>query len=105
MKIYFKPEGGIGFFPGLNKPLELNSEKLPEEEANHLKQLVNEASFFNLSNDASKPAAGADRKKYTIKIEDEDREHRVELSDTEQDPCLQNLFNYLQKKLKENRSK
>ena len=105
MKIYFKPEGGIGFFPGLNKPLELNSEKLPEEEANHLKQLVNEASFFNLPSETPKPTPGADRKNYTIKVEDKDREHWVQLSDTELNPCLQNLFDYLNRKLKENRSK
>jgi len=100
MKIYFKPEGGFGFFPGLNKPLELNSETLPAEEASHLKNLVNEARFFTLPNQSPPPAQGADMKQYTIKVEDKDQEHWVQFTDTEVSPPLQNLVNYLNTKRK-----
>ncbi|PIQ20625.1 MAG: hypothetical protein COW65_13975 [Cytophagales bacterium CG18_big_fil_WC_8_21_14_2_50_42_9] len=100
MKIYFKPEGGFGFFPGLNKPLELNSETLPAEEASHLRNLVNEARFFTLPNQNEQPVRGADMKHYTIKVEDKDQEHWVQISDTEVNPPLQNLVNYLNNKQK-----
>lgn len=104
MKIYFKPEGGLGFFPGLNKPLELNSEKLPPDEADHLKQLVHEASFFNLPNQEAERTGGADQKKYTIRIEDKDRQHWIEFHDAKVNPHLQNLLTYLNQKQKETRS-
>jgi len=104
MKVYFKPEGGFGFFPGLNKPLELNSESLPEEEASHLKNLVKQAGFFNLPSNPATPTRGADLKKYTIRVEDQDRQHWIQLSDPEPEPGLQNLLTYLNQKQKESRS-
>lgn len=100
MKIYFKPEGGFAYFPGLNKPLELNSELLPAEEASHLRSLVNEAQFFNLPNQSTAPTRGADMKQYTIKVEDKDQEHWVQFTDAEVNPSLQNLVNYLNNKRK-----
>ncbi len=104
MKVYFKPEGGFGYFPGLNKPLELNSEDLPEAEASHLKNLINEAQVFNLPNQPAATARGADLKKYTIRVEDQDRQHWIQLTDAERDPSLQNLLTYLTQKQKESRS-
>lgn len=104
MKIYFKPEGGFGFFPGLNKPLELNSEKLPDDEANYLKQLVHEARFFNLPNQELEAAYGADQKKYTIRVEDKDRQHWIQFHDAEVNPQLHNLLTYLNQKQKETRA-
>ncbi|GEO07396.1 hypothetical protein AAE02nite_50600 [Adhaeribacter aerolatus] len=101
MKVYFKPEGGFGFFPGLNKPLELNSEDLPEDEASHLKNLIKEAQLFELSNQPLGTTHGADQKKYTIRVEDQDRQHWIQIMDTERDPGLQNLLAYLSQKQKE----
>ncbi len=103
MKIYFKPEGGFGFFPGLNKPLELNSEQLPPEEASHLQQLLHEASFFDLPNQDQEAEQGADQKKYTIRVEDKDQQHWIELHDATINPQLQNLLSYLNQKQKETR--
>ncbi|WP_347160418.1 protealysin inhibitor emfourin [Pontibacter chitinilyticus] len=101
MKIYFKPEGGFGFFPGLNTPLELNSDTLPAEEAAHVKQLINEAGFFTLPSQPETPAQGADMKTYMIKIEDSAREHWIQVSDHNADPCLQDLVSYLSNKQRE----
>ncbi|QMU26842.1 protealysin inhibitor emfourin [Adhaeribacter radiodurans] len=104
MKVYFKPEGGFGFFPGLNKPLELNSEQLPPEEADHLHQLIHAANFFNLPNQQPESTFGADQKKYTIRVESQDQQHLIQLQDTEIEPPLHNLLNYLNQKQKETRS-
>ena len=103
MKIYFKPEGGFGFFPALNKPLELNSEQLPPEEARYLQQLVHEASFFDLPEQQPEIKQGADQKKYTIRVEDKDQRHWIELHDTTINPQLQSLLSYLHQKQKEAR--
>lgn len=104
MKIYFQPEGGLGFFPGLNKPLELNSEKLPPAEADHLKQLIHESQFFDLPHQEPDLNRGADQKKYTIRVEDQDQHHWIELHDSEVKPQLHNLLYYLNQKQKETRS-
>ncbi len=104
MKVYFKPEGGFGFFPGLNKPLELNSEDLPEAEASHLKKLITEAQVFDLPSQPAATTRGADLKKYTIRVEDQDRQHWIQLADTEPNPRLHNLLTYLTQKQKESRS-
>ena len=104
MKVYFKPEGGFGYFPGLNQPLELNSEKMPAEEADHLKRLIYDSSFFNLPNGEAIPVRGADQKKYTIRVEDKDRQHWIQVHDSGINPVLQNLLTYLNQKQKETRS-
>ena len=101
MKIYFKPEGGFGFFPGLNKPLELNSEQLSPEEASHLQQLIQEASFFDLPEQQPEAKQGADQKKYTIRVEDKDQQHWIELHYATINPQLQNLLSYLHQKQRE----
>ena len=105
MKVYFKPEGGFGFFPGLQQPLELNSDKLPTEEADHLKNLVDNACFYTLPPLPPKDSSsGADRKQYTIRVEDQDREHSVKVSDTALDAELQCLVDYLSSKQREART-
>jgi len=104
MKVYFKPEGGFSFFPGLNKPLELNSEILPPDEANHLHQLIHEAQFFDLPNQEPEVTRGADQKKYTIRVEDQNQQHWIQFHDAAGNPQLHNLLNYLNQKQKETRS-
>ncbi|MCC9135253.1 protealysin inhibitor emfourin [Pontibacter silvestris] len=104
MKIYFKPEGGFGFFPGLNKALEINCESLPADEASHVENLVCEANFFDLPEPAPVPVRGADMKEYIIKVEDKGRQHMVKLTDLETNQYLRDLLTYLTNKQKETRS-
>ena len=98
MKVLFKTEGGFGYFPGLNKPMELDSEALPEEEAEHLKQLLNENDFFNLPNQELETVRGADMKTYLIQVKEEAIEHWVQVSENNMEPRMQKLVNYLNNK-------
>jgi hypothetical protein len=100
MKIYFTAEGGFGFFSQLNKPLEINTEDLPEEEAMHLENLINKTSFFSLPSGRQKQAKGADIKKYTIAVENNGKKHEVNVTDLEANANIQNLLNYLRKQQK-----
>lgn len=106
MKVTFKPEGGFGYFPGLNKPLEISCDKLPEPEAHHLQELLNEACFFDLPSQCVGPESsrGADRKHYTIEVEDKGQAHSVAFSDTDANAALHNLVSYLNKKQQESRT-
>jgi len=101
MHIEFKQEGGIAYFPGLSKPVTINSDELPAEEARELEQRVKAAHFFALPTMASvSPRGAADYQQYTITIEEGGRRHTVRLADPVEDPNLQALVNYLKAKAK-----
>lgn len=98
MRIQFKMEGGIAYFPGLSEePIMIDSDELPKQEADELKQLVNAAHFFNLPAEIGSPLPGAaDYFQYTITIEEDGRnQHTVRLTDPIKDPNLQALVTYL----------
>jgi hypothetical protein len=92
MRIQFHMEGGIAFFPRLSSPHTIDSDQLPEQEADELKRLVKAADFFALPAVVGSPAPGAaDYRQYTITIEDEGKEHTVHVTDPIEDPNLQAL--------------
>ncbi len=96
MRIQFKMEGGIAYFPGLSKPIMIDSDELPKQEADELKRLVNAAHFFDLPAVIGSPPRGAaDYRQYTITIEDDRKQHTVRLTDPIEDPNLQALLTYL----------
>ena len=96
MRIQFKLEGGIAYFPGLSKPITIDSDQLPAQEADELKRLVNATRFFDLPAVIGSPAPGAaDYRQYTITIEDHGKQHTVRLTDPIEDSNLQALLNYL----------
>ncbi len=96
MRIQFKMEGGIASFPGLSKPITIDSDQLPEQESDELKRLVNAAHFFDLPTTMDLPSPGAaDYRQYTITIQDEGKQHTVHLTDLVEDPNLQALLAYL----------
>ena len=104
MKIEFSQEGGFGFFPGLNKPVTIDSNDLPAEEASHLEQLVNASDFFSQRANLSAEHNMPDARKYTITIEDNNKRHQASLSENVNDPHLKDLLNYLRKKHQELRN-
>jgi hypothetical protein len=96
MRIQLKMEGGIASFPGLNKPITIDSDQLPEKESDELKRLVNTTRFFDLPTVMGSPSPGAaDYRQYTITIQDEGKQHTVHLTDLIEDPNLQALLTYL----------
>src|SRR2546429_3907984 len=96
MQIQFKMEGGIAFFPGLSKPMTIDSDQLPQQEFDELKWLVNTTHFFDLPTTVNSPSpSAADYYQYTITIQDEGKQHTVHLTDPVKDPNLQALLSYL----------
>jgi hypothetical protein len=96
MRIQFKMEGGIAYFPGLSKPITIDSDTLPKQESDELKRLVNATHFFALPAVMGSPSPGAaDYRQYTITIQDEGKQHTVHVTDLIEDPNLQALLAYL----------
>lgn len=93
MRIQFKMEGGLAYFPGLSQPVTIDTDRLFEEEARELARLVYAARFFELPGEAGSPQrGGADYRRYTITIEDGGQEHTVQLVDPVTEPHLQALL-------------
>ena len=96
LRIELKVEGGLAYFPGLSKPTVIDSDQLPQQEADELKRLVTATSFFSLPNAIGTPAPGAaDYRRYTITVQDGGKQHTVHLTDLVEDPELQKLLSYL----------
>jgi hypothetical protein len=101
MRVQFTTEGGIAHFPGLSRPVVIDSDQLSQEEEIKLRQLVEAARFFDLPEKAVPPPRGAaDYYRYTITIEEGGRQHTVQLSDPVQEPALQQLLVFLRTKAK-----
>ena len=93
MRMQVKTEGGItGPIPGLSKPIVLDSNALPPQEAEEMRQLVTAAHFFELPVQQPKPQRGADYRSYTISIENGERYHSVQFTELVADPHLRNLL-------------
>lgn len=101
MKIEFRSMGGIGFFPGLNKPVRIDVEALPENEAMSLRRLLTNANFYHLPKTVGRAAPGAaDYKQYAIAIEEGETRHRVTIIEPINDPELRALVDFLKEQVK-----
>lgn len=101
MRIHFKTDGGIAAFPGLSRPVSINSDDLSPAEADQLKRRIDEARFFEQPAIAEAAARGAaDYRQYTITVEDKGRSHTVRFVDPVKDPGLQALVDFLNMKTK-----
>jgi hypothetical protein len=97
MRVELQTEGGMAYFPGLNKPVVVDSGDLPKEQATQLQQLIDSARFFELpAASRAIPKGAADLRRYTIKVEDGRRRRTVRLNDPVEDTHLQALIEFLQ---------
>jgi hypothetical protein len=98
MRIELQTEGGMAFFPGLSKPIVLNSNDLSKAQSDQLQKLLVSARFFELpAASRSVPKGAADMRRYTITVEDGRRRRTVRLIDPIEDTQLQKLIEFLQK--------
>jgi hypothetical protein len=101
MRIEFTQAGGIGYFPGLNKPVMVEVDQLGKEEAEELRRLVEAARFFDLPAAVGAPARGAaDYQYYILTVEDGRRRHTVRVLVPVEDPVLDDLVRAIQKHVK-----
>jgi hypothetical protein len=97
MRVELQTEGGVAFFPGLSKPVVVNSVDLPKEQAGQLQQLIDGAHFFELpAAPRSLPKGAADMRRYTLTVEDGRRSRTVRLADPIEDTNLRALIDFLQ---------
>jgi Emfourin len=99
MKINFEQKGGI---LGVNNNISINTDYLNPDEAFKLRQLIDNAKFFELpTHSLERPQRGADYFEYKITIEGRDRKHHVKTTDITMPPNLGPLIRYLRKKVLE----
>jgi hypothetical protein len=102
MRIQFSMEGGIAYFPGLSRPVTIDSKQLNEQEAAELKGLVDAADFFNLPAKVGSPARGAaDYRQYNVTIEEGQQRHTVHATEPIGDADLRRLVEFLSAKMNE----
>jgi hypothetical protein len=105
MRIQYKREGGLAYFPGLSRPVRIDTGHLSKEEAQELERLVESAGFFDISPPPPPQHGGAaDAFQYTITVESGGKQHTVQVSDPVENPDLQKLIDFLKIRAKPPRS-
>jgi hypothetical protein len=96
MIINFQSSGGFAHFPGLSRPVRIDTAELAPEQADQLNGLVERARFFEQPSEVGAPPPGAaDLRSYTITVEDGGRTHTVQTSDALTDAALRDLVAHL----------
>ena len=86
MRIRFQSEGGFGYFPGLSRPVTIDTAQLAPEKAAVIENLFRGADFFSRPEEVGAPAPGAaDHRYYTITAKDDDRSHTIRVTEAVQD--------------------
>ena len=97
MLITFQSQGGIAFFPRLNRPVVIATVVLQGEERSNLEGLVQATHFFTLPTTIGTRRGGAaDFREYTVTIEDGNQHHTVHITEPFENPDLQKLIAELQ---------
>lgn len=106
MRVEFQMNGVVAgtYFPGLNRPVIIQSDELPEGDAHELQQLLEEARFFDQLTMITTPARAADRRQYMITVKDHERNHTVYLTEPVTDVELQSLIAFLSGQAKARRA-
>ena len=100
MRIQFKMDStGPAHFPGLARPVTVDTTELPEAEAAEAERLVRAARLPERAPSAAPRAPRApgpvDRRQYTITVEDGGQSHTVQVTEPVDDPDLDGLLRYL----------
>jgi hypothetical protein len=80
MRLTFEREGGLAALPGLARPVTIDTDTLPADEAGRWQQLVTDACAWERSSMPA-PRTGADRRTYHLELQDGARQLRLELHD------------------------
>ena len=102
MRVTFEaPATGVGYFPGLSKPVVIEADQLGEADARELGQLVADARFFDQPAQAgAPPPRGADQRQLTVTIEQDGRSRTLHLPEPIEDVGLRRLVRFVEDKAK-----
>lgn len=92
MRMTFERSGG---FAGIIITKAFDSTTLPENEANQLRQLVDAANFFSLPKIIKSQDSQVDRFQYQLTVEDNGKQHTVEVSEQAMPATLKPLIEWL----------
>ncbi len=93
MRITFQSQGGIAFFPGLNRPVVIDTAQLSAEERSKLEVLVQSTRFFALpASIGARRRGAADVREYTLRVEDNTRDYTVHVTEPFDNPELEQLI-------------
>ena len=92
MKVRFERTGG---FAAISLTLDIDSESLPIEQGDQLRELVEGSDFFNLVSKNMEPAGTPDRFLYILTVETEGSRHTVKTSEDDVPPRLKPLIGCL----------
>jgi hypothetical protein len=96
MLITFQAQGGMAFFPRLNRPVVIDTALLAADERSKLEGLVQAAHFFTLpAVIGTKQRGAADFREYTITVEDGVHNHTVHITEPFENPGLEELIKAL----------
>lgn len=93
MKVRYRQSGG---FAGLSLGADLDSEKLPPDEAEELARLVNRAALDKIG--VKKSIRGRDLTSYEIIVEDNGQTRKASFDDTTIPPNVQPLLDFLNRR-------
>jgi hypothetical protein len=92
MRMTFERTGG---FAGITMTKVFDTADLPENEANQLCQLIDAADFFRLPKTIASTSKQPDRFQYQLKVEDNGKQHTVEVSEQAVPGTLRPLLDWL----------
>jgi len=96
MKVYLERSGG---FAGMVTSTSVDTQLLPPNEAKEIQRLIENSHFFEFPSQppqSSKTTKGAaDYFTYKITVQDDKREHSVQLNDINMEPNIKPLIDFL----------
>jgi hypothetical protein len=96
VRVTLKTAGGLAYFPGVAKPIVVDSDVLAPEDAEHLRELVEAASFFDLPVQVGARTPGsADMRTRTLTVEDGTRRHVVSAEEPHMPATLKHLIDFV----------
>ena len=98
MRISFERTGG---FAGITMKTALDEKDLAPDEAQRLRQLVEEADFFSLPGKIISRSPQPDRFQYELRLEEKGRQHTVTVSEEAMPEKLKPLGKWLMEKVRQ----
>jgi len=99
MRVRFSQDGGFAAIPGLQRSVELDTDSLDPGAAEELVRLVESSRFFEQPESIGTTGdVGADKRTYTLSVEDHDRSRTIRLQDPIPDANLAALIRFAQRR-------
>jgi hypothetical protein len=97
MQIEIEMDTGLAYMPGLAKPVTIEVDQLPEQEAQQLRGLVAAARFFDQPAQlAPATTRGADLRSFTITVTEGTQRHTVTVKEPIEDEPIRRLVRHLE---------